>query len=103
MQIISWDREVARERELRRQVAYSEALFHLKMFHPHNLSGRSREEGIPPNATTVEANGGHALKRNKQLKKKSMFPCCWCGVSQMSGRLSCPACLEIAALAPYIL
>lgn len=65
----------------------------LMFFNPHNLSGRSREEGIPPNASTVEANGGHALKRKKQTF----------GVSQMSGRLSRPACLEIAALALYIL
>lgn len=75
----------------------------LTFSNPHNLSGRSWEEGIPTNASTLEANGGLALQRKKQLKKKSMFSCCWCGVSQMSGGLSCPACLEIVAFAPYIL
>lgn len=42
----------------------------LTFSNPHHLSGRSREEEIPPNASTVEANGGHALKRKKTTKEK---------------------------------
>lgn len=30
MQLISWDRELARERELRRQVTFAEALFEME-------------------------------------------------------------------------